>query len=79
MIVVTINKWRQKFVWLLAVILVATVLVGQFIVGTDADRDVTTDTIFLPQQEEAPAAALPQDNGGLESLLTKLKNYYQGR
>jgi uncharacterized protein YpmS len=78
MIVVTINRWRQKFVWLLALVLIATVLLGQFFVGANSDRDVTTDTIILPQQEDAPATTLQQDSGGLESLLSRLKKYYQG-
>lgn len=78
MIVVTISKWRQKFVWLLAVILVATVFLGQFLVGGGPGRQVDTDRMFLQQQEGPAATASMQETGRLESLLEKLRSFYRG-
>jgi len=73
-----ISKWRQKFVWLLAVILVATVFLGQFLVGSAPGQQVDTDRMLLQQQEEPAAAASMQEPGRLESLMEKLRSFYRG-
>lgn len=83
MIVVTISKWRQKVVWLLAAILVAAVLLGQLAGGSGSK--ITTqprDHYISPAagQDAEQAVTLPAagDSSWLESLLEKLRSFYRG-
>lgn len=78
MIVVTISKWRQKFVWLLAAVLVSAVFLGQFLGGSEPNQEVNTSTTFLQQQEGSVVPTSIQDSGYLKGLIEKLKNYYRG-
>lgn len=83
MIVVTISKWRQKLVWLLAAILVAAVLLGQLAGRGQSNLATQPQTQYArpaagQQQEQAATAPATRDNGRLERLLEKLRSFYRG-
>ena len=81
MIVVTIAKWRQKLVWLLAAVLVAAVLLGQ-LAGREPAGLVTqpahyTSPTTIPQEQAATVPATG-DSSRVDGLLEKLRNFYRG-
>ncbi|MGB9662708.1 MAG: hypothetical protein ACPL5F_11975 [Moorellaceae bacterium] len=75
MLVVTIANWRRKLVWLLAALLLMTVIVmGQFAFGrSSAGRSAGTPT----RSEWVEPTA--QERGVWEGLVVKLRQYYQGQ
>ncbi|CEP66093.1 Uncharacterized [Moorella glycerini] len=79
MIVVTITKWRQKLVWLLAAVLVAAVLLGQLAGSGRSNLAGQSNSRAAVRQQEQPAAApAAGDTGRLEGLLEKLRSFYRG-
>ncbi len=80
MIIITIYKWRQKIVWLLAIVLVIAVFLGQFISGEEPNRgaDIDSSSRVLQQPKEVTVPTSSPDYGYLKSILEKLKHYYRG-
>ncbi|GEA15936.1 hypothetical protein E308F_21800 [Moorella sp. E308F] len=79
MIVVTISKWRQKLVWLLAAILVAAVLLGQMVGSGRSNLAGQSNTPAAVRQQDQPAAAPAAGEAAhLEGLLEKLRSFYRG-
>lgn len=80
MIVVSISNWRRKIVWLLAAVLVATVLLGQLVGGSHANLGGEGNAPANIQRQEQPASApASQDSGHLEGLLERLRGFYRGQ
>ncbi|MGI6284663.1 hypothetical protein SEF58_02465 [Neomoorella humiferrea] len=79
MIVVTISKWRQKLVLILAAILVAAVLLGQLARGGNSKTAGQRETLPKIQQTQQPAVAPASGTGrSLEGLLERLRGFYRG-
>ncbi|SMB98544.1 hypothetical protein SAMN00808754_2400 [Thermanaeromonas toyohensis ToBE] len=76
MLVVTITNWRRKLVWVLAGLLVISVIFLGEIFSRQAARDnlppvSTKEKVFTSQGQERSSF--------WEGLLVKLKEYYQGQ
>ncbi|WP_258359193.1 hypothetical protein [Moorella sulfitireducens (nom. illeg.)] len=78
MIVVTISKWRQKLVWLLAAVLVATILLSQMAGSDRSGLAGQSSTPATWQQEQPAAAQAPGETAGLGGLIERLKSFYRG-
>ncbi|MCG0277637.1 MAG: hypothetical protein L5656_03775 [Thermanaeromonas sp.] len=76
MLVVTITHWRRKLVWLLAGLLVITVI---FLGGLFSQQPHRDNLPPVGTENEVFSNQVQETSGFWEGLLARLREYYKGQ